>query len=274
MYSEKSDNERNYDLLLNNPKKFIVENQKVIQIIINRYHRFGFIPANEKNELLQYINLRLLDGILQKMKLQYNPQYFVSTYFATVVNNLCKEYLNQRSKDNKFIDIDQLPKEKIESSNENCNLLIDEEIERLERIFRLFHSKKPKVILALKIKFRITIEPIDLCTFLSIDKLQAEELLIDIRNNLILLNKETDFFDYFANLSNKFNPKKLTGDSLRHWTYTKIREIIDMLNQNGRESAYDMETFGTLFEKFTEKISKVEQEFIYISMGNGTNGIK
>ena len=47
---------------------------------------------------------------------------------------------------------------------------------------------------------------------------------------------------------NKYEKKKTFADSLRRWTNTKIRELIEMMNKDVTLPGYEEETFQILFE--------------------------
>ena len=271
MFEKLNKNDRHIDLLYNKPHEFINENQSTISIILNRYIKLGYIKREDKAEAIQFINYRLLDGILEKIKQNYDKTYHLSTYFSAVVNNLCKEFLNNNLKENRTIPLEQITdKEKIFTS-EKAQILIDEEIDRLEIILRLFHNKRNKVIVALKIKYRIPIIDDEFKWFLNISDSFTEEISARIKKLLIDSKNEVEMFNKFSEIYNELNEKQITGESLRHWSYLKINEIIELLNDNGKESLYNLETFGVLFEKYSRKLSFQERNFIYIDMDNSTN---
>lgn len=237
-----SSNEKNKELLLSNPQKFVVENQHVLEIIVRRYIKSGYVLLNDKNEIIQHINVRLLDGVITKMQKQYNPSFFVSTYFACVVNNLCKEFLNVKKKDHDNIRYEDYAKHKSDFNDPSSAVIINEEIERLDLIFRMYHQKKEKLIRALKIKYKIEL---------------TEEVLVEnvATNHNLASMTDTELFKYYSGWISKFDNKPISGDSLKRWTYAKIEEIMNLLNGNKKKSSYDMETLGILFEKYLNKKS-------------------
>lgn len=242
-------NEINQDLLFNDPQKFVVKNQYAVEIIVNRYVKSGFIHINDKNEVIQHINLRLLDGVISKMQAQYDPGYFVSTYFATIVNNLCKEFLNLNKKNDANVNFEEFAKNKQSKSNPNNPLIIDEEIKRLDFIFRMYNQKKAKLLAALKIKYKLDITGKDLA---ELQNFGAAPLLLSTAELADMT--ESALFDYFAPYFDKSSGKQTSGNALKRWTYQKIEEIINLLNGNAN-SSYDLETLGTLYEKYLDKKS-------------------
>lgn len=254
MFEELSKNDKDIELLFNKPDEFIEEKQTTISIIANRYIKFGYIRRNEKPEIIQHINLRLLDGILEKMKLQYDKKFMLSTYFSTIVNNLCKEFLNIKLKEQRVIPLDQVINEHLKNVPNNSQMLINEEIQRLERIFRLYHRKRNKLQVALKIKYKIPIIDGDFSEFFDIRDIALEKVRMRLENIFLESKNEVELFNSIIGIYNEFNEKQINGESYRHWAYLKINEIIDLLN-NGRESSYDLETFGLLFQKYIEKMS-------------------
>ncbi|MGE5457886.1 MAG: hypothetical protein ACM3RX_05990 [Methanococcaceae archaeon] len=255
-------NEINADLLLNNPQKFVVENQKVIEIIVGRYVKAGYISFYNKDEMIQHINLRLLDGVISKMQIQYNPTYFVSTYFASVVNNLCKEFLNIQRKEDENVNFEDFAKNKASKSNPNYSLIIDEEIDRLDMIFRLYRHKKEKLFTSLKIKFKIEITRDDIARLQKEADFDSDHL--EFSHSFMDDKTESELFNYYAPIFEKSNGKPVSGDSLKRWTYQKIEEVIDLLNGRENKKLYDIETLSILFEKYAQKKSNSGQNlYIY-----------
>lgn len=257
-------NEINTDLLFNNPQKFVVENQNVIEIIVKRYIKSGYLLLNNKNEMIQHINLRLLDGVIVKMQMQYDSKYFVSTYFACIVNNLCKEYLNIQKKDDGNVDYEEFAKNKASKSNPKYHLFVEEEVKQLDFIFRLYHNKKEKLIAALKIKYKLDVSINDIAKVQTSLGLKTTSAPLELSNIEVAEKTEGELFNYYAPYFEKSNGKQVSGDSLKRWTYQKIDEIISLLNQNG-DKAYDLETLGILFEQYLIKNSNSYQNFIYMS---------
>lgn len=72
-----SDNNQNIKILFNNTKKFVVQNQNVIEIISNCYVKYGLIDKTEQMDMIQYINMRLLESVLAKMQKQCERKYYM-----------------------------------------------------------------------------------------------------------------------------------------------------------------------------------------------------
>ena len=72
-----SDNNQNIKILFNNTKKFVVQNQNVIEIISNCYVKYEFIDKTEQMDMIQYVNMRLLESVLAKMQKQCERKYYM-----------------------------------------------------------------------------------------------------------------------------------------------------------------------------------------------------
>ncbi len=252
---EKNGNEKNIELLLHAPEKYILENQKVIEIIVSRYQRGGYFAAGDKNEVVQYINLRLLDGVLHKMREQYNQEYFLSTYFAAIVNNLCKEYLVKSKNEKLGISYEEYAGGQKTFDNSSYQTLLNDEIDRLEAIFRMYHKKRLKLYLSLKLFFRIPISPEELKDLRKQILRQTPTEPPDLNPKILALKTDAQLFELFAKYAEDPEDVKKAGEALKRWIYVKIHEIIDLLNGTDNRSNYDIETLGILFAEYAAKKS-------------------
>jgi hypothetical protein len=113
----------------------------------------------------------------------------------------------------------------------------------------MYNQKKAKLLGALKIKYKLEITGQDLA------ELQNSDSVPLLHSNAALADMtESALFDYFAPYFDKSSGKQTSGNTLKRWTYQKIEEIINLLNEN-TQSTYDLETLGTLYEKYLENKS-------------------
>jgi len=238
-------NQNDIFLLNNNPNQLILELQDLIDIIVYQFIRSGYFNYNEKQDVKQQINIELFNRV-EVIQKQYKGKSLLRTYIAVIIRNICNEILRDKKK-SKYILIEN--NLNLEGSYDEIDpLILDEEMSRLRKIIELYFNKKYKLILCLKLKFKMVIELDD---FRNINKnITPDEFgeFIEFINPYIDCPDNTMFMGLTLIL-NKYEYKDNTPDSLRKWVTDKINELIDILNGSPPASNYNRESFQILFEK-------------------------
>ncbi len=247
-------NKKDLLLLKSNPNQLIVELQDLIKIIVSRFIKTRQIKYAELEEFKQQINIALFKKI-PIIQEQYQGKSFLRTYMSVIIRNICNEILrNKNSPDYLFVENYLF----FEKGYEDIDpLILKEESLRLKKIIELFFIKKDKLVLCLKLKFKMRVD------FEDLKKINSNITQVEYEKFLEFINFCSECPDnvIFAQLStilNKYDNKVNSSDSLRKWTTDKINEIIKILNGNPPTSNYDKETFQILFEKsyFNENINQ------------------
>jgi hypothetical protein len=247
-------NKRDIELLNNNHQQLILELQELIDIIIYQFIGLGKFKYAERNEVKQYINFELLNKI-SKIQSQFHQKSLLRTYLGAIIRNICNEIIRNKQKSN-FILFDKIEvvDETIEKSKNS--LIFEEEMIRLRKIIGAYYKNKDKLILCLKIKYKMFIEIEDFRKFnKNITQEEFETFLKDIQSYDNC--PESKIFQALTFILNKYENKGSTPDSIRKWVTDKIIEIIDLLNGSPPSSKYDKETVQILFEKCYNKAHSI-----------------
>jgi hypothetical protein len=238
-------NQNDIFLLNNNPNQLILELQDLIDIIVYQFIRSGYFNYNEKQDVKQQINIELFNRV-DTIQIHYKGKSLLRTYIGVVIRNICNEILRDKKKSKYILVENNL---NFEGRYDDIDpLIMDEEMSRLRKIIELYFNKKYKLILCLKLKFKMVIELDD---FRNINKnITPAEFgeFIDLINPYMDCPDNTMFMGLTLIL-NKYEHKDNTPDSLRKWVTDKINELIDILNGNPPTSNYNKESFQILFEK-------------------------
>ncbi len=251
-----SKNDYDIHLLLKDPNRFIEEHQKTISYVVNKFVYTGLITYQERDDVVQFINEKLLTDKLSKMQKQYRPTYFVVTYFSKIVHNLCLEYSRKQRSSKRIEDfsIDISQTDVASPGDVSQQVLIDEESRRLGTILRMYHKDRHRIELVLKALFGIGIDREDLLDLYpgasenDINRLRKECNPTSDSDN----KTDKQLYKVLTGFLNKYERKQNTPDALRKWTNVKITEIIDLLNEKPKTSNYNKETLKILFQ-FTYK---------------------
>ena len=228
-----------------NPKQFIVHIQDLIESVIFGYIRKGKLKNSEFKEVLQHVNEELLRKI-DKIACQFSGKAQITTYFVVIVRNICNDFIRHRLKTPATINIDHVEIVSGQSSAIS-RLIIFEESVRLRKAIDLYFKQKGKLVLILKLKYRMAYTLED---FFDYNYAIGEK---DYHNFNELVEPYIDCCDQkiytaLSKLFNKFEDRKSVADSLRKWISIKISELIEILNESPNSAHYNEDTFQLLFE--------------------------
>jgi hypothetical protein len=249
-------NDNDIELLYSNPHELITVHQHTIGIIVAKFVYSGLFTPAERDEVIQYVNEKLLSDKIKKMQKQYNRQYYVVTYLSKIIYNLCLEYSRRvragQTESTGLEYIDSIP------ANEDPvtgNIIIEQECRRLEVILNMYHSSRPRIELYMKALFGCGITTDDVnSVFPDIsdeDRIQFIERCNPVSDLDHITDKE--IYALLSTISNRYDKKNNTEDAIRKWIQTKLSEIINLLNGVPKESEYDKETLKILLQNYYQE---------------------
>ncbi|MBN1598792.1 MAG: sigma-70 family RNA polymerase sigma factor [Bacteroidales bacterium] len=226
---------------------FLNEAQDLIESIASKFITSGSFRHEEKDDLIQTINEELLYK-MPKIRQQFLGISSFRGYLSVVIQNICREKI-RRNKSIRTTELTDIHFNQSEELNPEHVIVIQQEVERLKKLLLLYNKQRTKIILCLKLKFRIPLNICDLSTYLGkINKKEYKEFKEKLKNyNKI---KDVDIYEAIIPLFNKFENKNNNADSLRKWIKLKINELIELLNGDPPISSFDEDTLQILFEKY------------------------
>jgi hypothetical protein len=250
-------NQWDIELLYKNPTQLIIDNHKLIKNIIFLFVRSGGFRFDEHNEIMQHVNEELLNRIPTIQK-QFQGKSLLKTYLTTIIKNICNEVIRTKTRTN-FINYNEIYA--VESSNEAINTLIfKDEMVRLRKAIGFYVKQKAKIILCLKLKFKM---PFDYSDFKNVNTNVTQTEFNKFVHQISSYQDCSDTIIFYAltEIFNKYENKTNTSDSLRRWIKLKINELIIILNGSPPSSNYNEETLQILFEKSffneAEEVTKI-----------------
>lgn len=245
-----------YRLLMDNPHKFVEANQSFIKGMVQYFHAKGFIREQEEDDLVQSINEKLLTDRIQKMQHQYNASVELHIYFSKVVYNLCRELLRRRQKEKNIrYDSDYVERSISPNNDTLTGLIIEEELRRLNNIFRLYFKERIKLMLILKILSRIPLSKTDIKRYCpGLTGKEVDQILNDFHDEYIRLNNK-EIYERINLLHKRCHHKTSSADSIRKWVEPRITRILNLMNDRHRQrfsAQYTKETLIILLRKYFE----------------------
>ncbi len=239
--------------LYNSPHILVERYQDYIRQIIQYYCRSGYFRQDELDEILQHVNEKVLYKI-PKIQQQFNHSVKFKTYFTTIINNICREKIRRLKREpqqRKVFETDAIHDADILSSNK----VIQDELDRFGRVLELYYRKKQKLVICLKVLFRIPVTIDDITNYCAeLDEFRKFEIVERF-------NKDSDLSDQkiynlltpFLNICEKQNN---TQDATRKWIQKQIKDIVKIMNGDPPTRTYQRETLQILVEFFFSSFQK------------------
>lgn len=244
-----------------------IENEEILLLaykVVDRYASKGSIPQREKEDVAMSIVEKFL---LKKEKILKNFQgkAKLSTYYISVLNNMCCEIIRRDLKHWNIQDKDNQQFEEQSSLSSMDILAIKDEIRYLHKIILLFGDEMPKIRLFTAFSLYLSI--------IENDIQQYDNEYINHNLSQLFTVSETlskgEIFKILSEIVNIVENKSVKPDAVRMWL-NKIRNIIiDRLNMNKANTNYNAETYHILFEYYYTSFERDSQS---INLNNLRHG--
>lgn len=238
-------------LLGENFNRLLVRKQPKIRSIASIGIRNGFFDMDDLEDAIQEINKRLLEKS-SHIQQNYNGLSTVDAYLQTVIyHEFCKYARTLQQKREKVDRLDDklagMADRGISSFDE---MVIGDEIKRLDAIFKLYPRQRFRLMLLIKILSRVPIDENDIDLGYPRTKPVFQQLIIKKINELLNC-ADVDLFREFATFLEENQIDHLKPESLLHFTRDKIKEMVNLLNSTSLfNSTYDTKSFLLLAERY------------------------
>lgn len=247
-------NEKECDWLVHDLSRLLTHYQPVVEIVFRQFMARGFFQKEEKEELVQEVNLQLLEKKLASIRTHFKGTVLLKTYFSKVVYNSFQEIARHRSRQPDFVGEETL----LHTANNQLSpiqqLAIRDEMHRLEGILKGFQRKRHKAEFNLKLFVRFLLIEADIQFYNSPKTAQPIELIRQHFFQAYDTLSDKEVYAIAVQLYNIIEQKNNDGDSLRRWIDGVSRRIIELLNGTPPVSAHTVESLKALLQLyFTRK---------------------
>jgi DNA-directed RNA polymerase specialized sigma24 family protein len=239
-------------LLNNDPGVLVMLYSHLIRIYVNKH---CFHPEKRDDDYQEIVR-RILQDKIERIRSNYNfdqhGERGFSSYFMAVVRNVFIDMVkSEKTHKERLVpdpDMDQRAS-KSGSVEWLDEVALHKEFNKLKFVFKLFGTKRARVVTLLKLKYRISLDKSDAIECLP--KVSSEEqtvLTSDFR-------KVTDgeLFDTIEPIFIKHDGKGNQSGSLRRWVNLKIHEILELLNKSHNSQVYDDGVLEILLHLYYKK---------------------
>ncbi|MCG8697003.1 MAG: hypothetical protein MI922_03030, partial [Bacteroidales bacterium] len=218
-----------------------------IDIIVNSYIKKGLINYSDKDDFKQDINEQLINKI-DSIQRNYNQQFLFTSYLSTIISNICLGIINKSNRVKK-IEYQERHENKHASDLLINNIYLKQEIQKFDTIIKLFYYKKFKILLCLKLLYKIKVEFMDFKNYsVKINKVAYRKFMKQLGS--ITIGQKNDIYQQLASLFSRVESKKVNSESVRKWISSRIDEMIRLMNGAANESNYTKETFQYFVEYY------------------------
>jgi RNA polymerase sigma factor (sigma-70 family) len=242
-----TENDKDIGLLRSDPHALILKYQETVKIIVKKYILAGVFRASDFEDIVQEVNMALLAKI-PAMQLQYNGTSLFKTYFSVIVRNIC---MKEHAKTNREVKIEQKDITGfIDRAHVEEKIVLEKEIQRFRAILSLYYRQRPKLLLCLKLRYRIPLTPEDINLWNPKCSFSDREMLLENFGSNFDRKDDVEIYKIITPVMNKNEKKSNSIDAVRKWTDSKISEIIQLLNGNPKKMNYNEDTLKTLVDDF------------------------
>ena len=236
-------------LLRDNKDEFILCCQKTVKIVVKHFIKNGLFSARHIYDIIQTVNEELIKR-LPSIEKNFNGKVLMLTYMNVVIRNICLDIYNSERHKLNTVSLETYD-HPTEESEIFRTLNVYDEVHRLIMALKLYNTQTPKIIICLKIYFRlpVTEQEINECFPLSTKKEQSSIFML--LGGIYDERLEIENFNLIAPLMNKQEGNTTTGSSLRRWTQDHLYKVITILNGKSHYRSHTKETVKTLLEHYT-----------------------
>jgi DNA-directed RNA polymerase specialized sigma24 family protein len=246
-------------LLTEYPQTLVMIYRKLITGFIQRLHR----RQKEREDIIQELLTRFLADKIFRIQKKYDANFSQMPSFTSYIMVCVRNIYIDIVREGKFLmlkrDSEPMRLREMEFSTAETplqNALLEEEYAKLKDILQLHPSCQGKIILCLKLKFRLTVYSADVkrC-FPNCSPDDIAQLGRDFRTK-----KDRDMFKAIIGVFNRHEANPVQADTLRKWIENKITVIIDLMNRMHHAAVYNSKNISDLISLFFQERDAHEQK--------------
>lgn len=239
-------------ILANHPHSLVMIYRKLITGFIQRLHR----RQEEREEIIQELLSRFLADKIFRIQKKYDANFLqmpsFTSYFMVCVRNIYVDIVREGrflmlKRDAKSMTLREMEFSTAETPLQSA--ILEEEYAKLLAILQLHPTCQGKIILCLKLKFRLSVHPEDVkrC-FPNCSPDDIAHLGHDFRTT-----KDRDLYRAIVSVFNRHEENPVQADTLRKWIENKIMVIIEQMNRLHHAAVYNSKNIADLLNLFFQE---------------------
>lgn len=216
---------------------------------VRYFTRSGFFKPEDEEDMIQDLSLFLLEKSAAIID-GYQGRAKFSTYITTILINRCRIL----AKNSRKIIYEELSSTQLLSISESRvpMFLLADEFNKLDTFFTLCMKKKFRLILCLKLIYKLPVSESDITSVfpgknLDINEIEKIKRMGDFSNTKL---KDYQIYAGLTDFLNTYEGKSNSSDAIRRWVDDKMEEMIQFLNGQPKQSDFTRESLQILVEKY------------------------
>jgi RNA polymerase sigma factor (sigma-70 family) len=239
-------------ILAKHPHNLVMIYRRLISGFIQRLHR----RQEEREDIIQELLSRFLADKIFRIQKKYDANFSqmpsFTSYFMVCVRNIYVDIIRE----GKFLmlkrNAEPMRYREIDFPTAETPLqsaILEEEYAKLQAILQLHPTQQRKIILCLKLKFRLPVHSADIqrC-FPNCSTDTIAQLSLDFRTK-----KNRDMYKAIVPVFNRYEKKPVQADTLRKWVENKITVIIKLMNRMHQDTVYNSKNIVDLLSLFFQE---------------------
>ncbi len=235
----------------------------IYRTLITGYIQRRHFRQEERDDILQELLSRFLADKIFRIQKKYDTHFSqmpsFTSYFMVCVRNMYMDIIREgkivtRNREREYQIVQEMDAAGWDQILRKA--ILEEEYVKLRSILRLHPAGHAKIILCLKLKFRLPVAAADVrrC-FPDCSAADIERLCLDYRTQ-----KDRELFKAIVPVFNRHEPKPIRTDTLRKWIENKTAGIMALMNQMHQAQVYNRKNIADLLNLFFEEKDAHDQE--------------
>lgn len=234
------------ELMLKDPSALVLKYNEMIRIIVLRCAGRRLQVGEGIGGLVDTVTSELMLR-MSSIQAHYNGTSLVKTYVSAVVRNICLAMWANRPPTESLEGIGHL-------SIPHTSIAERHSINQARSAFRAillqYGRTLPKVIVCLKLKFRMQLENEDILRWQpGCEERVLSDFFVDYRSWPDSMT-DMEVFERCRSIFNLLQRNETTADTIRRWTTSKIAEIAETLDSSIPGAHFDEESIRILTEDY------------------------
>ena len=240
-------------VLFRDPSRYLEHHQHVIRSVVQKYAASALYDGSEAEDVMQYINERMLTGVLKKIQEQYRPWRCHKAYFYKIVRNLCLEYAKKNANRKRHeMKVDYTHAQFGIQETISAEIALGEIYRHLGILLNRYGSNRARIELLFKISLRVGITEDDVlrCYPLCNETVLNKFLTFFNHCGMHRTAKYAEIYEQLITLINELEGLHKSADSVRKFLNSKLDEIIRVMNIPPINAAMSRDTAKQLLETY------------------------
>ena len=239
------------ELLRSKPDQLILKYRGAVRVIVKKYVALGMFRPSDYDDTVQSVFESLLRKI-PAMQRQYNGSVLFVTYISSIVRNFCLALHNSASRRVQTTELHDMASSDPEPIHDAK--LIEETVNRFRTILLLYDHKLPRVLLGLKLRYRLPITAGDLQSWYPDASTKDRAVILRSFGTYYEHMRDPELYRRITPMLNRLENKSNQPDSLRRSIASTIREILALLNGTPARYGFTEESLSVLVEDYFFRI--------------------